>query len=77
MSYQLAHWIYSSGSIPEQKTNEQFPDNLADILSSVAVIGGVLVAHFGYPRFDGVGGLVIAFLILWNAIQIAQLSQAK
>jgi cation diffusion facilitator family transporter len=45
-------------------------DNLADVLSSLAVIGGVLAAHFGQPRFDGIGGLVIAFLILWNAVQI-------
>lgn len=45
-------------------------DNLADVFSSLAVVGGVLAAHFGQPRFDGIGGLLIALLILWNAMQI-------
>jgi cation diffusion facilitator family transporter len=42
-------------------------DNLADVLSSLAVVGGVIGAHLGQPRLDGLGGLVIAALILWNA----------
>lgn len=45
-------------------------DNLADVLSALAVVFGVLGANLGYPRLDGVGGLVIALLILWNAFQI-------
>jgi cation diffusion facilitator family transporter len=65
-------WIemHIGRKVQSQAIQADARDNLADVLSSVAVIGGVLVAHFGYPRFDGVGGLVIAFLILWNAIQI-------
>lgn len=45
-------------------------DNLADVLSSVAVILGVIGARFGNSRLDGIAGLVIAFLILFNAVQI-------
>lgn len=45
-------------------------DNLADVLSSGAVICGVIGAQFGNSRIDGVAGLVIAFLILLNALQI-------
>jgi cation diffusion facilitator family transporter len=45
-------------------------DHLSDALSSIAVIVGVLLARLGYPRLDGVAGLVIAGLILWTAFQI-------
>jgi cation diffusion facilitator family transporter len=45
-------------------------DSLSDVLSSIAVVVGVLGAHFGVPRLDGVAGLVIALLILMTAIQI-------
>ena len=46
-------------------------DSLSDVLSSVAVVVGVLGARFGVPRLDGVAGLVIALLILATAVQIA------
>jgi cation diffusion facilitator family transporter len=46
-------------------------DNLADVLSSVAVIPGVIGSQFGNSRLDGIAGQVIAFLILINAVQIA------
>jgi cation diffusion facilitator family transporter len=45
-------------------------DNFSDALSSFAVIIGVLVARLGYPRLDGLAGMVIAGLILWTAFQI-------
>ena len=45
-------------------------DNFADVLSSGAVIVGVVAAQFGNSRMDGIAGLVIAFLILFNAVQI-------
>ncbi|MBE3559285.1 MAG: cation transporter [Ktedonobacteraceae bacterium] len=45
-------------------------DNLVDVFSALTVILGVLGAHLGYPRLDGLAGLVIALLILWNAFQI-------
>jgi cation diffusion facilitator family transporter len=45
-------------------------DNLADVLISGAVICGVISAQFGNSRVDGIAGLVIAFLILLNALQI-------
>jgi cation diffusion facilitator family transporter len=46
-------------------------DNLADVLSSFAVIVGVIGARLGNARVDGIAGLAIAFLILINAVQIA------
>ncbi len=45
-------------------------DSLADALSSLAVIAGVLGARMGFPRLDGVAGLVIAGLILFTAVRI-------
>src|SRR5579862_1424454 len=45
-------------------------DNLSDVLSSGAVIIGVLGARLGFPRLDGAAGVVIALLILVNAVQI-------
>jgi cation diffusion facilitator family transporter len=45
-------------------------DSLADALSSLAVIAGVLGARLGAPRLDGVAGLAIAGLIIMTAIQI-------
>jgi cation diffusion facilitator family transporter len=47
-------------------------DSLADALSSIAVILGVLGARMGFPRLDGVAGLAIAGLILLTAIQISR-----
>jgi cation diffusion facilitator family transporter len=45
-------------------------DSLADVLSSIAVILGVVGARLGYPRLDGAAGVVIALLILYTAITI-------
>jgi cation diffusion facilitator family transporter len=45
-------------------------DNLADVLSSLTVIVGVIAGHFGNSRIDGVAGLAIAGLIFFNAVQI-------
>ncbi len=52
-------------------------DNLADVLSSLAVVGGVIGAHLGQPRLDGLGGLIIAALILWNAWSIGWRASAE
>ncbi|MBF6591884.1 MAG: cation transporter [Ktedonobacterales bacterium] len=46
-------------------------DNLADVLSSVAVIIGVLGARLGVIWLDGAAGLAIALLILVTAARIA------
>lgn len=45
-------------------------DSLTDVLSSVAVIIGVIGARLGYPRLDGAAGIAIALLILFTAISI-------
>jgi cation diffusion facilitator family transporter len=45
-------------------------DSLADVLSSIAVILGVVGARLGYPRLDGAAGVAIALLILYTAITI-------
>ncbi len=45
-------------------------DSLADVLSSVAVVIGVIGARLGYPRLDGAAGVAIALLILYTAIMI-------
>lgn len=46
-------------------------DNLADVLSSLAVIIGVVGARLGAHWLDGAAGLAIALLILGTAIHIA------
>lgn len=49
-------------------------DSLADVLSSVAVIAGVIGARLGQPRLDGAAGAIIALLILATAIRIGALA---
>ncbi len=57
--------------VQSQAVQADARDNLADVFSSGAVILGVIAAQFGNSRMDGIAGLVIAFLILFNAVQIA------
>ncbi len=45
-------------------------DSLSDVMSSLAVILGVIGARVGYPRLDGAAGVVIALLILYTAARI-------
>ncbi len=45
-------------------------DSQADVFSSLAVVFGVLGARLGEPRLDGIGGLVIAGIVVWTAINI-------
>ncbi len=45
-------------------------DSLSDVFSSLAVVFGVLGAHLGEPRLDGIGGLAIAGIVVWTAINI-------
>ena len=56
--------------VASQAVQADARDSLADVLSSVAVIIGVIGARLGYPRFDGAAGVAIALLILFTAIQI-------
>jgi cation diffusion facilitator family transporter len=56
--------------VQSQAVKADARDNMADVLSSLAVIIGVWGANLGQPRLDGVAGLVISLLILFNAIQI-------
>lgn len=62
------------GRIARQVTSQAVQadarDSLADVLSSIAVIVGVIGARLGHPRLDGVAGLAIALLILFTAIRI-------
>lgn len=57
--------------VQSQAVQADARDNLSDVFSSGAVIVGVIAAQFGNSRMDGIAGLVIAFLILFNAVQIA------
>lgn len=68
----LVTWIEMQigRKVQSQAIQADARDNLADVLSSLAVICGVVGAHFGNSRIDGAAGLVIAFLILFNAVQI-------
>jgi cation diffusion facilitator family transporter len=56
--------------VQSQAVKADARDNMADVLSSLAVIIGVWGANLGQPRLDGVAGLVISLLILFNALQI-------
>ena len=57
-------------TVRSQAVRADARDNLADVLSSLAVIAGVIGARLGQPRLDGVAGVIIALLILATAIQI-------
>ncbi len=52
-------------------------DNLSDVLSSAAVIVGVVGARLGVRWLDGAAGLAIALLILATAIHIATTAGAE
>lgn len=43
-----------------------------DIFSSVAILFGVLISNMGYPILDPIVGLIIGFLILKTAYEIAK-----
>jgi cation diffusion facilitator family transporter len=58
-------------SVTSQAVLADARDNLADVLSSVAVIVGVVGARLGARWFDGAAGMAIALLILSTAVQIA------
>jgi cation diffusion facilitator family transporter len=61
----VAHRVASQAVMADAR------DNLSDVLSSVAVIVGVLGARLGLRWLDGAAGVVIAFLILATAVRIA------
>ena len=42
-----------------------------DILSSVAILFGVMIAQYGYPQLDPFIGLIIGLLIVKTAIEVA------
>ena len=56
--------------VTSQAVRADARDSQADVLSSLAVIVGVVGARLGQPRLDGAAGVVIALLILWTALQI-------
>jgi cation diffusion facilitator family transporter len=56
--------------VTSQAVKADARDSFADVLSALAVIVGVAGSHLGQPRMDGIGGLVIAAIILWTAVQI-------
>ncbi|HKV85840.1 MAG TPA: cation diffusion facilitator family transporter [Ktedonobacterales bacterium] len=57
-------------NITSQAVAADARDSLADVLSSIAVILGVIGARLGHPRLDGAAGIAIALLILFTAISI-------
>ena len=65
IEWRIGHKVHS------QAIQADARDNLADVLSSAAVILGVIGARLGSSRVDGIAGLAIALLILINAVQIA------
>lgn len=56
--------------VASQAVQADARDSLADVLSSIAVIIGVIAARLGHPRADGAAGVAIALLIIFTAIQI-------
>jgi cation diffusion facilitator family transporter len=57
-------------SVASQAVEADARDSQADVFSSLAVVFGVLGARLGAPRLDGIGGLVIAGIVVWTAINI-------
>ena len=43
-----------------------------DILSSLAILFGVMIAQYGYPQLDPFIGLIIGLLIVKTAIEVAR-----
>lgn len=43
-----------------------------DIMSSLAILFGILIAQYGFPRLDPLIGLVIGLLIVKTAVEVAR-----
>ncbi len=50
--------------------NADARDSFSDVLSSLAVVFGVIGARLGFPRLDGLAGCAIAVLVLYTAFRI-------
>ncbi|MEI7810935.1 MAG: cation diffusion facilitator family transporter [Ignavibacteria bacterium] len=50
----------------------QSVDSINDVLASSIALIGIIGVQAGYPRIDGVGGLVVAFFILRSGYEIGK-----
>ena len=50
----------------------QAVDSINDVLASSLALIGILGVQLGYPRIDGVGGIMVAFFILRAGYEIAK-----
>ncbi|MGE5458627.1 MAG: cation diffusion facilitator family transporter [Methanococcaceae archaeon] len=50
----------------------QAVDSINDVLASSLALIGILGVNFGYPRLDGVGGILVSFFILRSGYEIAK-----
>ncbi|MCX6150534.1 MAG: cation diffusion facilitator family transporter [Ignavibacteriales bacterium] len=50
----------------------QAVDSINDVLASSLALFGIIGVQFGYPRIDGVGGLLVAFFIFRSGYEIAR-----
>jgi cation diffusion facilitator family transporter len=50
----------------------QAVDSINDVLASSLAFCGILGVQFGYPRIDGIGGILVSFFIFRSGYQIAK-----
>lgn len=50
----------------------QAVDSINDVMASSLALVGVIGVQIGYPRIDGIGGLLVAFFILRSGYEIAK-----
>jgi cation diffusion facilitator family transporter len=60
----IAHEVTSQAVLADAR------DSLTDVFSALTVVIAVIGAHLGQSYMDGLGGIVIACIILWTAVRI-------
>ncbi len=62
--------VYARGvarRVHSQAVSADARDHLTDVVATICVIAGILLARAGYPLFDPLAGIVVAGFIFWTA----------
>ncbi|MGE5402868.1 MAG: cation diffusion facilitator family transporter [Ignavibacteriales bacterium] len=64
--------VYIGRKYNSTAVRAQSVDSINDVLASSLALLGVIGVQIGYPRIDGIGGLLVAFFILRSGYEIAK-----
>lgn len=64
--------LYVGNKFNSTAVRAQAVDSINDVMASSLALIGVIGVQIGYPRIDGIGGLLVAFFILRSGYEIAK-----